>query len=126
MLFNTSAYFRRGRHRQRTSGGLVGIASILAILSANSLAATPARAAVQPAQERVAHRDLDLSNPGDVLILERRIASAAGRVCRKTYDGAMLSQRQACQAATIAAAASQVDRALAMARLESVQLAQVR
>jgi len=89
-----------------------------------ALATTAAHAQAGPGpgrvqSESVFYNDLDLTKSAGVAVLDRRIKSAARRICGWRYHAADLIERalqRTCLNATTAATAPQRDAAIAMAR----------
>jgi len=110
---------------------LKSVSTILVAALATTAAHAQAGTGQGPVQsEAVFYGDLDLTSARGVAALDRRIKSAARRVCRVHYHPASLIERSemlTCLKTTAAVAAPQRDAAIATARRgeRGVQLALV-
>lgn len=125
--FNVEHHSRFLRDRERVSGGqrapgrLALVVTFLGLLTIGLMAIfglTAAARAAEPPVVRVRYQGLDLTRPDGRAVLERRVARAARRICGGS-DGVLehtqkLAARK-CEAATVADATQQVERATRLA-----------
>lgn len=99
--------------------------SLILTASIALAAAVPATAADRDDSAQVRIDDLDLASPSDQQRLDRRVASAARRLCTDGTRGVVAMQHeQRCIALALESAAPQAERAIALARTNR-RLAQI-